>query len=379
MKIGFDGKRALHNMRGLGNYSRALIDSLTQFYPENDYLIFSPKRGVPERGTQWLGSVQKIELIGPENFWRSMPSFLWRSFHLSKLIEQKEIQLYHGLSHELPLTKENKKRKQLVTIHDLIFMREPQFFPWWDRQVYKKKFSYSCEVADKVIAISEQTKNDLVEYLKVPPSKIEVVYQCCDPIFYHSSTGDSGHRSVLKKYEIKRPYFLCVGALESRKNTMGVLSAYHQLKNNRDVDLVFVGKGDRYAKEMNLKIQKWNLEDQVHILSTVAFSELPALYAEALATLYPSFFEGFGLPIVESLFCKTPVITSKGSCFSEAGGPGALYINPRSEAEISNAMLFLLENVEKRFELAQLGFEHVQQFRMVETAKKMMNVYQSLF
>ncbi len=376
MRIGFDAKRAFHNSRGLGNYSRDLITGLSKYYSSHEYFLFTPPVEMGEN-TRWAKDYNNLRIITPQTFLAKKFSSLWRSFSLKDEISKYELDIFHGLSHELPVGISNSNCKSVVTIHDLIFLRFPEFFPFIDRKVYLKKFTYACDHADTVIAICEQTKRDLIEFLGVREDKIEVVYQTCNPRFY-TLWEDSKRKETLSKYNIKKDFILTVGAIEQRKNVLSLVKAYASLKKEINVDLVIVGKGKAYKEQVQNYIKSKGLESRVHILENVSHFDLPAFYQEAKLFCYPSHFEGFGIPIIEALFSKTPVITSRGSCFPEAGGPNSIYIDPESVGEISDAIVSVLTDEDKSYQMAEMGRNYVEKFHRSKTSENLFQIYNKL-
>lgn len=371
-KIGFEAKRALHNFRGLGNYSRRIVEGMLRYYPHNEYYLFSP---TPKdaRALKWLQDHPELKLVTPSGSWKLAPT-LWRSVWLGKVASEYKLDLFHGLSHELPPF--GLKCPQIVTIHDLIYLRYPEFFPAIDRMVYDRKFRGACERATKIVAICEQTKRDLIEFFKTPEAKIEVAYQSVDPR-YGEILSDEFLASKKIKYQIERPYFFFVGALEERKNVTTLISAFASISEQVPYDLVIVGRGNaEYEKKLRSLISENNLSKRVHLLNHIPDSDLPALYQAADVMCFPSFFEGFGLPIVESLMGRTPVITSKGSCFPESGGESTWYIDPNSKTDLAQAMKILAGDEKRRDQMAKEGHEFVQKFQLSETSKRLKEIYE---
>ena len=374
MKIGFDAKRAFHNNRGLGNYARNLIEGLVEFYPEYQYFLYSPQYSHLKR-TLWVPP-SAVEIKTPSNGFNFFPG-LWRSFYLGRDASSDGLDIYHGLSHELPYRIEKRNVQSLVTIHDLIAFRFPHLFPWLDRQTYKKKIFHSCKQADLIVAICEQTKRDIEEYINIPGKKIKVLYQSIHPRFYENPDELSMNR-VLSKWGIDSPYILFVGALEERKNILGLVRAYSSIRQNKDYDLVLVGRGGEYQKQIEELVGKLKIEKKVKILSQISTEELPCFYAGSTIFCYPSFFEGFGLPIAEAFFCGRPVITSQGSCFPEVGGEGAIYIDPHNIASLVDALESVLDSQDKQDEMVKLGREHVEKFHWKKTTANLVQVYQDI-
>lgn len=190
MRIGFDGKRAVQNFTGLGNYSRYIVDILCQFYPENEYILYAPKKRENKRLNKLTNQYRQLQLAYPVTFWERKFRSLWRISGITHQLEKEKVSIYHGLSNELPLNIHKSNIKSIVTIHDLIFLRYPQYYHFIDRKIYTYKFRKACENADKIIAISECTKRDIISFFHIPSDKIEVVYQSCDPIFGQSVNNE---------------------------------------------------------------------------------------------------------------------------------------------------------------------------------------------
>jgi len=263
--------------------------------------------------------------------------------------------------------------KSVVTIHDLIFMRYPNLYSYFDRKIHYYKFKYAANKADLVIAISEQTKKDIVTYLKINPNKIKVIYQGCAPVFKEEIPIEF-IELTRKKYQLPSDFILNVGTIEKRKNVLSVIKAIKEM----DTQLVIIGKKTTYFKDINTYIVENSLQNKVIFLENVELKELASIYKMATIFIYPSVFEGFGIPIVEALYSKTPVITSKGSCFSEAGGENSIYINPLNPEEIRIELSELLANSEKREVMKQKGFEFVQKFNDAQIAKNWIDTYQEI-
>ena len=372
-KIGFEAKRALHNFRGLGNYSRGVIEGLVEHYPDNEYYLFSPTPK-DERAKQWLKSLPQLKLVTPGTL-GSLSASTWRSVWLGRIAQKYNLDLFHGLSHELPPF--GLDCPQVVTIHDLIYLRYPEFFPAIDRLVYDRKFKTACHRANKVIAICDQTKRDLVEFFKLRPTQIEIAYQSVSASFYHLLSSAQVNK-CLERYEIQNPYYFYVGALEERKNALTLVRAFAEIKEQTPNDLVIVGEGKDYEQRVRDLIKELNVGSRVHLLGRARYEDLPALYQGAQALCFPSFFEGFGLPIVEALFSQTPVITSTGSCFPESGGPESLYVDPHQYLELAKAMLSLAEDSFKVSQMVSVGHEYAQRFHNLQTTRRLVEIYQQV-
>lgn len=216
MKIAFDAKRFFHNTSGLGNYSRDLVRILSKYYPENQYLLLNKNKS--ERGSDILESSNVT-------FVETSKGTMSRQFKMGKDAQKENADIFHGLSGELPLKWDKKPIKKIVTIHDLIFVRYPQYYSFFDRKIHLWKFKKAANTADKIIAISEQTKRDIIQYLKVPESKIEVIYQGCHKAFKEQQSEEFIQKTK-EKFNLPERFILNVGTIEERKNLFN-LSLIH--------------------------------------------------------------------------------------------------------------------------------------------------------
>jgi len=371
ISIGFDAKRALFNYSGLGNYSRNLLSALSKEYPENSYYLFTPKT----KNRINIENEEQFNIIEPSLLSSNFFNSLWRTKYMVSSIKKQKLKIFHGLSNELPIGLEKTGVKSIVTVHDLIFMRFPEFYKTIDAKIYFRKLNHACLISDHIVAISTQTKNDLIEYLKVSPDKISIIHQGCNQQFWMNYSKDF-FKEVKIKYHIPEKYILYVGTIEERKNLLGIVKAMHIA--NINIPLVVIGrKVDKYYKRVLTYITANKLHNIVfpeHILN----SDLPVIYQNAECFIYPSFFEGFGIPIIEALASGTPVITSEGGCFSEAAGPGSLYVDPYNVEKIGEAILKLVTSKELRERMISIGSEYAKNFKDEIVVKKYMGLYHSM-
>lgn len=371
MIIGFDAKRAFRNRTGLGNYSRSLIEALHQYFPQHQYDLFIPLKEGPTLFDQAFNMDHVRVIQSPSQFISS----LWRTFRVPFLLRKKGVQLYHGLSAELPAGTPPAGIPYVVTIHDLIFLRFPELYPLIDRKIYTLKTSAACKKADRIIAISEQTKRDLVTYLDVDPEKISVVYQTCNPVFEQEVTV-ARKQEIAQKYHLPERFILSVGTIEERKNTLIIAKALLDLPE--EVKLVLVGKPTEYQEKLKAFIREHKLESRVMILPGISFEELPVLYRLANIFVYPSIFEGFGIPVIEALKSGVPVIAAKGSCLEEAGGPDSLYIEPDDAKMLAQHIRSLWNDEALRQAQITKGLQFARKFSLEAFATDTMQVYREL-
>ncbi|RRN76620.1 glycosyltransferase family 1 protein, partial [Pseudoxanthomonas sp. SGD-10] len=234
-------------------------------------------------------------------------------------------------------------------------------------------FKQACFNANRIIAISQQTKRDIIDFFKIDENKIDVVYQGCHPIFKERSPGDKLDE-VKEKYNLPESYLLCVGTVERRKNQLLILQALTKLDNH--IHAVITGKATSYKKELLDFIEKHNLYERVVFLENVPFDDLPTIYQMSKIFVYPSRFEGFGIPLLEALNSGVPVIGATGSCLEEAGGPHSFYVSPDDADALSSAIRQILQDETLRKKMIEEGFKYAEQFTEENIAKNIMNVYQ---
>lgn len=372
MIIGFDAKRLFQNFTGLGNYSRFVVSALRSTFPENEYVLFTPKIKTHPDTRDFLQ--EKYSIVTPSGLERFIHP-VWRTFGLSLTRAAGRLNVYHGLSHELPFGLPSQVKK-VVTVHDLIFYRYPEFYNPVDVAIYKMKVKSACARADHIVAISRQTADDIRSFLKVPDDKISVVYQGCH-LQFMTRYSEQDCVAVRVKYKLPARYLLTVGTIEKRKNAKLLVEALAQLPKDVRIPLVIVGRRTAYTVEVLERARQLQVVSSIHIVDNMSFPDLPAVYQGAEIFLYPSVFEGFGIPIIEAVWSGVPVIASTGSCFAEAGGPYSIYVDQVPELwarEIVN----VINNPQLRSEMIEQSLHYVQQFKPEVIARNMMNVYNSL-
>jgi glycosyltransferase involved in cell wall biosynthesis len=368
MRIGFDAKRLFNNFTGLGNHSRTTIDILTEFYPENEYLLYTPKikhNSVTDPYTD----KDHCRTILPNGM---IKGGLWRTFRLADAARKDSVDIFHGLSNELPT---GLNIPSVVTIHDVAFKTFPNMYHATDRFTYNLKWRHACRKADRIIAISECTKQDIIRFYDVDADRIDVVYQPVNRLFYTDYKGVCPES--LASHVNGIPYILYVGSINSRKNLLGAIKALELLPKDLQIPIVVIGDGREYKQKVLNYIAGHSLQDMV-IFSPekVGLEGLRYLYRNAQMLIYPSFYEGFGLPVVEALLSNCPVVTSNISSLPEAAGPHSLLADPGSIQDISDKMSRILTDSKLRSGIISRGYEFAkQQFSPDVLAAKLMNIY----
>ncbi len=366
MRVGFDAKRVFHNTTGLGNYARDVLRILAAHAPEHEYVAYNPQPGtVP---FDLPGAALKER--GPRGLSRLVP-MLWRGAGMVRDLLDDRIDLFHGLSNELPVGLERTQVAGVVTIHDLIFERYPGLYGAVDRRIYRWKFRRAAERARLVVAVSQQTGRDLHDLYGVPWSRIRVVYQGCHAAFRQPAPARR-MEEVARRYSLSPGFVLQVGTIEERKNLLLTVRAVATLPG---VVLVAVGRATPYARKVQELVDRSGLGDRVRILSGVRTEDLAVLYRLAAVAVYPSLFEGFGIPIVEALASGTPVVTTRGGVFPEAAGPDSVYVDPGDVDELRAALAAILADPDLRSRMRAAGLAYSERFRDEQIAADLLRVY----
>jgi len=251
-------------------------------------------------------------------------------------------------------------------------MRYPEYYATFDRKMYEKKFKHACKMADKIITVSKQTADDCIHFLGADARKIEIGYQSCDPIFWTPQQG----KNISKLYNLPEKFILNIGTMEARKNLLNLVKALQFIDD--DVSLVAIGGRTPYTAQVEEHIKDNRLAHRVKLMHNVAFRDFPALYAAASVFVYPSVFEGFGIPVLEALAVGTPVATSNLSSMPEVGGDAALYFNPYNIEDIADKINLLLHDKETVAKLNANRIKQLNKFAIENIAKNVNAIYLNL-
>ncbi len=371
MRIAFDAKRIVQNGTGLGSYGRTLVNDLSKF-DDLDLTLYAPNKGRDDLRKQITES-DRLRFFFPHEK-TAIGKTLWRSFGIVNQLQKDNIQVYHGLSGELPFHIKRTGIKSVVTIHDLIFLRHPEFYNKIDVLIYKWKFLQTIQEADRIIAISECTRRDICEFGQIDDNRIDVIYQSCAPRF-QNQVDFKTINEVKERYHLPKQYILSVGSIEERKNMLLAVRALSYLPSY--ISLVLVGKKTKYTDTIQEFVNSNHLNDRVFIFHHVTDEELPVFYKLAKCFVYPSRYEGFGIPIIEAIHSGLPVIAATGSCLEEAGGPDCLYVSPDDPIALANAMkeLFEDEYLQERISRAK---KYITRFENTNVAEQVCNIYREL-
>jgi glycosyltransferase involved in cell wall biosynthesis len=367
MRIAVDA-RALTAVKPAGkeNFTINLLEELFKLDKENHYILYLNKN---------------FERPLPKNFSKriiKVPNIFWHFFVLIDLIFKKPDLFFAPISYIIPAL--NFFSKNIIIVYDLVV-----FLPIKIKSTLKTKLierfflKFALNRAIKIITISENSKQDLIKIFKIESKKISVVYPAVSSNFF---SIENNFKEILKKYNLKKDFILFVGTLEPRKNIVRLIEAYYNLISNfkipiPNLKLVIVGKRGWCWQEIFDKVKKLNLEKKVIFLDYVPSKDLPYLYRKALCFVYPSLYEGFGLPVLEAMACGCPVITSNISSLSEVA-EAAILIDPYDTNEITNALKKVLTDLNFSQELKEKGFKLVQKFSWQKSAQKILEIFHKI-
>ena len=352
MTIGYDAKRIVCNGTGLGSYGRTLVNDLAEAAPPGTVLnLYAPERG-DERLRRQIMPRQDVRFVYPDKAGGPLRRALWRMHGIVDDLVRDGVKLYHGLSGELPVGIREAGIRTVVTMHDVIFMRHPEWYGWLDRKIYAWKFRKTCLEADRIIAISECTKRDVMLFGGVPAEKIDVIYQSCGTRYKMRESEKKKHE-VHTAYMLPERYIVSVGTVEERKNVL-------------------------YGERVKRYAARNGLGRRVKFLHDVPADDLPAIYQMAEACVYPSRYEGFGLPVIEAIQSGLPVVACTGSCLEEAGGNATLYVDPDDVCAMADAVKKVLKGAPAREERIAAGLDYIRRFENDGVAQRVLEVYDEI-
>jgi glycosyltransferase involved in cell wall biosynthesis len=373
MRIGIDARSVLKQRTGVGSYTFNLIKNLSKLDQENRYVLFySHHKNVKAAIPQIDNPNFESKFI---RFPNKLLNLLWGTVKMPKIDWLVgEVDLYHSPNYTLNML---GRGRSLMTIHDLSFLAYRQYSLASGRWHYAFKIRNYAQQVDAIAADSKSTKSEILKYLKVPEEKIHVIYLGHSPAF--QPLPESEHRQrILEKYKIKGDFILYVGTLEPRKNLKGLIQAYAQSRARDDFLLVLAGgKGWKYRHIFRL-VHKLKLENQVVFCGYVPDSDLPELYNKAAVFVYPSFYEGFGLPPLEAMACGTPVIVSHTTSLPEVVGDAGVYVDPLDTEQISHSIDTVLSDTKLHNALRGRGLERAKMFSWEKTTRETMKLYRKL-
>ncbi len=372
MRIGIDFTSAARERAGIGRYARELIRALARLDRANAYVLFVPQDAHPDLlAYDWPDNFTIRRAPIPERLLVA----LWHRAHIPLPVEAFTggVDIFYSPDFLLPPT---RARRTVVTVHDLSYVRVPECFPVVLKSYLNRSVPRAVKRADLILADAASTGRDLQDVYGVPPEKIKVLYSGVDPRFCPQVPATDQER-VRAKYKLTRPYFLSVSTVQPRKNYARLVEAFAkiQLSDSR-FQLVIAGGNGWMYDEVYRTIERLNLGDDVRMLGFTPDDDLPALYAMAMLFVYPSLYEGFGLPVAEAMACGIPVLSSNASSLPEVAGDAALYFDPLDVEGMADAIRRALGDVPLRNELRAGGLQQVRQFSWDRSARELLDCLQ---
>lgn len=353
MKIGIDIQTTLGERTGFGYYASYLTEHLQKIRSRHCYVFFKPKA--------------KEDFSAPRRF-------IWDQIILPRVALKEKVDILHQPAFSAPIF---YPKKLVVTVHDVIAVLFPRDIPLGARLYFGRWMPFSYRRADKIIAVSHHTKKDLVKHLELPPQKIIVIYEAAGEKFKKLPRVQV--ETIKKKYQTGSNYILTVGTLSPRKNLDFLIKVFARVRAKfTNVNLLITGKWGWYYEGLFSLAKKLGIDNKVIFTGYVNDDDLPALYNGAMAFVFPSIYEGFGLPPLEAMACGTPVVASSTSCIPEIVGEGGILL-PFKEKEWVSTLSRLLKSPPLREKFSRLGRKQARKFSWQETARQTIKVYESLY
>lgn len=377
MLIGIDARFAVHNRRGIGNYTLKLVINLAKIDANNEYIIYIDKEDVDKVLPQ--KSNFKIKKIFPSNY------LVWEQLALPIQAKRDNIDILHCTGNTAPIYV-GRKTILIITIHDVMFLKNYSQLPKssslyqrWGRIYRKTIIPRVVKNAFKIITVSRFSKNDIIKHLlNLSEDKIAIVYEAVDETFGVLGKNDT---STASKRKIGENYILTLGGIDPRKNTELVIKKFIELKNENNINekLLIVGIPNwKQTKFYNI-VQESNFKEDIIFADFVSEDDLMLLYNGASIFLYPSLYEGFGMPLLEAMASGTPVVTSNVTSMPEIAGNAAFLINPTNGEELKAAVMKLLNDENLRNNLIARGLKQAKKYSWIKMAKKTLAIYESVY
>ncbi|HLX56750.1 MAG TPA: glycosyltransferase family 1 protein [Ktedonobacteraceae bacterium] len=379
MRIAIDYTAATRQAAGIGNYVRSLVDAMLAQDSENQYTLLTSGRPPRERPFPGAKNARGRSLIIPDRYLNVL-WYRWR-LPISATFFTGQIDIYHGPDFVLPPL--NGHTRKIVTVHDLAFIEHPEYAVPELAAYLKKVVPEAVSAADVVASVSQTTRQTLIEYFHTPPDKITLIPNGIRS-YFRRITDPVLLEATRYKFGLKSPLVLGVGTQEPRKNHLGIIKAFQKATNtgskqHRPATLALAGGSGWLYEETRQAVAELKLDKKVRFLGHVSDLDLMLLYSLADVFVFPSFYEGFGVPPLEAMACGAPVVTSNTSSLPEVVGDAALLVDPRSINEIANSITRILESQQLQEELRQKGYQQAARYTWQKSAQKMLTVYRQVY
>jgi glycosyltransferase involved in cell wall biosynthesis len=378
MRIGIDYTSAVRQRAGIGRYTRELVTALLTLAGPHQYILLAATGGLSK--DRWQGEVRRLHAASQPTF-RSIPlsdEWLARLWHRLCLPIPAEVvtgalDIFYSPDFSLPPTR--RASRTLLTVHDLSFVHHPDAFVPPLRRYLQRVVPRSIERADLVLADSIHTRSDLIRLFAIPNHRVRVIYPGVNARFRPQQEPGEGAR-LRQRYGIDhKPYLLSVGTLQPRKNYVRLIQAFVRSSASVDKQLLIAGGRGWLYQDILAEADK---HESVHLLGFVEDRDLPALYRQATLFVFPSLYEGFGLPVLEAMSCGVPVVCSQTSSLPEVAGDAALLVEPLDLAMLEEGLTRALEDEDLRREMVERGLNHAARFDWARSAAQLLDLMESL-
>lgn len=367
MQIGLDARLVFYSKAGIGQYIIHLTKALSQLNtPDDNFILLQSRKD--KSNIIYNNNFTRISLWTPSHHRLEQPALRFETSRLG-------LDLLHSPDFIPPF---KRNYKSVITVHDLAFLLYPQFMTRQSARYYGQ-IDHAVRNTDHIIAVSKATKKDLIKLLGVPEEKITVIYEGRNPA-YQPMDRTKAEQYVKKTWDIDPNYIFFISTIEPRKNVPTLLKSFKYLKDHYKVSqkLIMAGSRGWLFEEVDETIKALNLENDVILLGRVKDEHVNYLYNAAGMLVYPSFYEGFGLPPLEAMTCGTPVIASKIKVMPEVVGDAALLVDPHDVEGLAIAIHRLLTNPELRDELTAKGLKRAKKFSWEQAARETLAVYHKI-
>ncbi len=350
-----------NKLEGIGWFSFETLKRITQQHPEHEFIFIFDRKF--DKDFIFSKNIKPI-VIGPPAR-HPFLFYLWFEFSVTKILKQIKPDIFLSPDGYLSL---RTKIPSLAIIHDLNFEHYPEDLPWLVRKYYKYYFPKFAKKAKRIGTVSEFSKSDIIKQYSIPKEKIDVIFNGANENF--NAPNELIKKETLEKYSKGKPYFIFVGSLHPRKNLSNLFLAFDKFKqtDNSEIKLLIAGEKKWWTQDIENAYKQMTFADDVIFIGRVSEEKLANIIGSALAMTFVSYFEGFGIPIVEAFYCETPVIASNVTSLPEVAGDAALFIDPFSVDSIADAMQKIATDENLRKDLIEKGKLRKQEFSWQKSA-----------
>jgi glycosyltransferase involved in cell wall biosynthesis len=372
VKIGYNAQIISRSGAGIVNFARNVIQHLVQVQSDHEFFIYGNPAFLSHLESHHAHIVPTNPFVD-----NSSKRIIWEQCVLPFKISRNNLDLMLYPDHTAPIFK--KSCPVVITLHDIAFISFPDTFTSATRLYKEYAVKQSVKRASRIIAVSEFTKLEVMKFLDVPESKLTVIYRGIDERFQENS-NEVQLSSIRTKYDLQNKFILFVGTLEPRKNIQKLIQGYAGLLKQKKIphDLIIVGGQGWLFKDIYGMIEKLGVQNSVKLLGYVADTDLPLLYNLADVFVYPSLYEGFGLPPLEAMACGCPVVTSNRSSLPEIVGDAAMLVDPYDSDAIANGIFQVIDNKDYRQLLRKQGLQRASQFTWKRTVAEILKIFDAI-